>query len=211
MIEVALVTYTDTQWNEIRTVVRDTLGLDADQIKRQVTPVIGECSIAGIEPLWSRIETAATAYRLHDAVNQPSRDVLDTLREDAEKLRVRIIKAIAVPVRTKGPLVHPLPLNGVDADMVPATSHYFRKLIRTIDGQIKLARSRRNSARKTGRNQFWNALLAIWCELGGKPNGVAAARFVIAASEPLGAGDSIETVVKWLDRQRKTPKSVTTR
>ena len=98
----------------------------------------------------------ATAYRLHDAVNGRSlrRDELDALRKDAEKLRDRIINAIAVPVGTKGdPLVHPVPLNGVDADMLPATSHYFAKLLRTLNRQIKLAGSRRDSARKTGRNQ----------------------------------------------------------
>lgn len=214
MIALDRFTYTDEQRNDIRAVIPDVLRVDADQIVRQITPVIGQYSIAGMETLWNRIDTAASAYRLRSAVNGRilPRDELDALREDAEKLRVRIINAIAVPVGTKGdPLVHPLPLNGVDADMLPATSHYFAKLLRTLDRQIKLARSRRDSARKTDRNQFWNALLAIWCELGGKPRGVAAARFVIAASEPVGAGDSIETVVKWLDRQSKTAKTVTTR
>ena len=55
-------------------------------------------------------------------------------------------------------------------------------------------------------------LLTIWCELGGKPSGRAAARFLIAESNPVGADNSIETVVKWLGRrQSKTAKTVTTR
>ena len=174
-----------------------------------------------MEPLRSRIETAATQYRLHSAVNRRSlrRDELDALREDAENLRARIINAIAVSVGTKDdPLVHPVPLNGVDADMLPATRDYFAKLLRNLDRQIKLARSRRDSARKTDRNQFWNELLAIWCELGGKPSGKAAARFLIAASKPVGATprspakasrrsleEEIKTVERWLQRhQSKT-------
>jgi hypothetical protein len=215
MITIEFFTYSEPERDAIRAVIREVLSVDADQIERQITPVIGHYSIRGTETLWSRIETVATAYRLHGSVNGRSlrRDKLDALRKDAEKLRDRIINAIAVPVGTKGdPLVHPVPLNGVDADMPPATSHYFSKLLRTLDRQIKLAGSSRDNARKTARNKVWSELLAIWCELGGKP-GRAAARFVIAASKPAGAGPSvkasrrsaekeIKTVEKWFERRQ---------
>ena len=64
-----------------------------------------------------------------------------------------------------------MPLNGVDADMLTATGDYFGKLLRNLDRLIEQAGSRRDNARKTARDQFWNELLAIWCELGGKPTG----------------------------------------
>jgi hypothetical protein len=201
--------------------IRKVLSVDADRFERQITPVIGQYSIGGTETLWSRIETVATAYRLHGAINgrRPRRDKLVALRKSAEKLQTRIIDAIAVPVGTKGdPLVHPVPLDGVDADMLPATRHYFSELLRTLDRQLKLAGSRRDSARKTAREKVWEELLAIWCELGGKPRRRAAARFLIAASKPVSAPrrsvkasrrsleKEIKAAEKWLER--RSSKSV---
>jgi hypothetical protein len=212
MIKLEFFAYTDEQRNDIRTVVRDALDKDVDRIVRQITPVVGQYSIIGMEPLWCRIEIAATLYQMHSAVSRQRRAELVALRKSAEKLRASIIIAVAVKVGTKGdPLVHPLLLNGVDADMLTATSHYFRKLKRNLDRQIELAGSRRDSARKTARNEFWNSLLAIWCDLGGKPpHRKAAARFLIAASKPVMsiADTDIPMVVKWLERQCKTGSKV---
>jgi hypothetical protein len=207
MIDIEFFTYSDEEWDQIRTVVRDGRGCDADQIKRRITPIIGQYNITGVEPLRSRIETAASLYPLHSATSRRSlrRDELDRLRQDAEKLRASIIGALAVPIRTKGnPLVHPLLLNGVDADMVTTTSEYFRKLNRNIDRQIKRAGSRRDNARKTDRDQFWSELLAIWIELGGEPSGVAAARFLLVASKPVMGAVKDDAVLKWLERRRIT-------
>lgn len=210
MITLDFFTYTDKQWDQIRTVVRDAFGLDADQIVRRITPVIGQYSITGMEPLRSRIETAASLYHLHGATNrhQPRCDQLNTLRKSAENLRASIISAVAVPIGTKGdPLIHPLLLKGVDADMLTATSHYFRKLIRNLDRQIKQAGSRGDNARKPDRDHCWNELLTIWCELGGKATGKAAACFLIAASKPVmgSAVPNITSVMRWFERrQNKT-------
>ena len=67
-------------------------------------------------------------------------------------------------------------------------------------------------ARKTERDEFWNELLVIWCDIGGKSQrhggGEIPDRCVEAGD---GAGATITTVVQWLGRrQNKTarPKSV---
>ena len=164
MITVEFFNYTDAQWNAIKAVIRDELGRDADQIEQRITPVT-RYGIGGMLPLRECIENAATQYRLRSDVNSRTvpRDELETLRDDAANIRDRIISAVGVKVVTKDhPLAHPLPLAGADGDMVMVTSHLFRKLARNLDRQIKLARSRRDSARKTAREQCWIALLDIW-------------------------------------------------
>ena len=97
-----------------------------------------------------------------------------------------------------------IPHNDVDPDMLDTTSDYFTKLIQNLDRQIKNAwtRTRRDNARKHERNAFWAQLLVIWFELGGEPRSrTAAAKFLIAASKPVGAHESVETVSKWLYRE----------
>ena len=85
-------------------------------------------------------------------------------------MRVSIVQCGRVPVGIKGDrMVLPVLLNGVDADMLTATRDYFGKLASNLDRVIEPAGSRRDNARKTARDQFWNELLAIWCDLGGEP------------------------------------------
>ena len=57
--------------------------------------------------------------------------------------------------------------------MLDATDDYFTKLLRNLDSQIESAetRTRRDNARKPERDEFWTQLLAIWCDIGGKPHG----------------------------------------
>jgi hypothetical protein len=93
MIEIEFPTYTDAQWNEIKAVIRDELGLDADQIERQVTirnvgPDFGE-SFTGMETLRSRIENAVRQYHLYDGVNDLSvlAPTATRLLRDAARLR----------------------------------------------------------------------------------------------------------------------------
>jgi hypothetical protein len=90
---------------------------------------------------------------------------------------------------------------GADHDMLDATLVYD-----TLDRQIEKAETPRrgDNARKTERDEFWTSLLVLWCEIGGKPHGVAAARFLIAASKPVGADESIKTVLQWLQRRKET-------
>ena len=205
MIEFPFFAYTDKQLADINTA----LGHDADQIGYPITPFnIGQHSITGMEPLRSRIEIAASLYLLHSATNRPRREELDALRKDVDNLRASIFNAVAVPVGIKGgPLVHPLLLYGVDADMLTATERYFTKVRHNLDRIIEQTGSSRDNARKTTRDQFWNELLAIWCELGGKQTGKATANFLIAASKPV-MGSAIPTfasVTRWLNVARTRP------
>jgi hypothetical protein len=87
----------------------------------------------------------------------------------------------------------------------PATSHYFRKLFRNLDRMVAQARPRRDSARKIDRDKYWDELLEIWCGLGGKAHGAAAADFLILASKPVmgSALPPFESVVQWLERRRR--------
>jgi hypothetical protein len=192
--------YSDEQWDQIRTVMRDQFGLDADQIVRRFTSFSGTTT----ESVRNRIETALTLYLLQDVIDrqQPRRDELTALRKSAEDLRVSISRAVAAPVSTKGdPLIYPLP--GTDADMLIATSVYFKKLLRNLDRQIKQAGSREDNARKPGRDRCWYELLSIWCELGGKASGLAAATFLMVASKPVmySAVPDIASIMRWLRRQ----------
>ena len=123
---VHIFTYTDVQWNDIKTVFRDELSLDADQIERQKTfHYYGdfEGSALVTQPLRKRIEIQVDQYSLHSEVNRlsPRRDDLDTLRENAENLRDRIIDRVAGPFGTQYVVVLDPSLHGVDADMVSAT------------------------------------------------------------------------------------------
>ena len=217
MIKFEFFTYSDEQWNKIKEQVLDELGVDVDQIKRQITSVIRngdfEESLTGMQSLRSRIEITANQYRVYSAVNRlsPRRDELDALRKDAKNVHASIISALSVRFDAGYGVVVPMLFNGVDADMLNATSDYFRKLAANLDRQIEQAGSSRDNARKTARDQCWNELLAIWCELGGKPSGAAAASFLIAASKPVmgSAVPTLKSVVQWLERRRnKTAKTV---
>jgi hypothetical protein len=221
MIEPEFFDFSDEQWSAVKTVIRDELGLDADQIKRPVTlKTLDPVFIAGIpasilmQPLRERIQHAVSMYFFHSSVSRqrPRRAALDALRENTETLRAGIVAALTLPVGTKiDPVPHAMLLDGVDDDMLIATRDYFRKLIRNIDGQIEQAGRRGDNARKNARDQCWNELLAIWCELGGKPTGKAAATFLIAASKPAmgSAVPTLTSVVQWLERrQNKAAKTV---
>ena len=159
------------------------------------------------------IEAVASAYLPHGAINRQrlSRDELIALRKDAKNLRGRIASALAVHLNIKDVGPHSYPQPGVDHAMLDATSDYFAKLTHTLNRQIEKAetRTRRDNARKTERDEFWTQLLLLWCDFGGEPSGRAAASFLIAASKPVGSGASIQTVLRWLDRQKENVSKLT--
>ena len=166
--------------------------------------------------LRTRIARAAASYSFDNAFTRqsPRRAKLVALRKDTENLRIRIDDALAS--RVSGELV-PDDLevyvlrSGVEDDMPTWTDHYFTKLLCTLDRQIEQAGKQRDNARKTDRDNCWNKLLEIWCDLGGKPSGAATARFLRAASKPV-MGSAIPTftsVVQWLNRrQNETVRTV---
>jgi hypothetical protein len=186
--------YSEPQWSELKAVVRDAR-LDVDQIRRTM-------------------EFAASVYLSQRTINRqrPNRDELKVLRKDAENLRTRIAGALAVHINIKNVGPHSYPQPGVDRDMLDATPDFFVKLAHTLDRQIEKAetRTRRDNARKTERDEFWTDLLVFWCNIGGKPHGLAAARFLIAASKPVGADASIKTVLQWLQRRKESVSKLTT-
>jgi hypothetical protein len=160
------------------------------------------------------MEVAASAYLPQRTIKRQrlSRDELKVLREDAENLRARIAGALAVHINIKNVGPHSYPQPGVDHDMLDATRDFFAKLADTLDRQIEKAetRTRRDNARKTERDEFWTSLLVLWCDIGGKPHGLAAARFLIAASKPVGADASINTVLRWLERRKESVSKLIT-
>ena len=183
--------YSEPQWSELKAVVLDAR-LDVDQIRRTM-------------------ECAASVYLPQRTINRQrlSRDELKVLRKDAENLRARIAGALGVHINIKNVGQHSFPQPGVDRDMLDATKvpeGYFAKLADTLDRQIEKAETptRRDNARKTERDEFWTSLLLLWCDIGGKPHGLAAARFLIAASKSVRADASINTVLRWLERQKES-------
>jgi hypothetical protein len=209
MIEFEFFTYTDQQWDRIKVVVRDALGLDADQIEREITRTFANSSITGMQSLRERIELAVSWYHLRSASTRrsPRRAELIALRKDTETLRDSIIDALAVQVGTNyDDTAHLLLRPGVDGDMLTATRDYFWQLRRNLDRQIEQAGQRGDNARKTDRDQCWSALLAIWCELGGKATGKATAEFVKLTSRPVmsSAVPDISSITRWLERHRST-------
>jgi hypothetical protein len=132
--------YTDKQWNAIRTVIRDALGLDVDRIERQITRTVGN-PITWMQSLRDRIEIVASLYHFHSANQNLRRAELIALRKDTENLRASIIDALAVPGTKYDPSLHVL-RPGLDGDIVVSTERYFTKLLRNLDRQIEQAGQR---------------------------------------------------------------------
>src|SRR5712664_1940525 len=88
MIIIEAITYAEEQWDQIRAVFHDELGLDADQTEREITPVIRKS-------LRSCIELAVSQYYFQSAAThrRRRRTELSALRKDIEKLRASIIDA----------------------------------------------------------------------------------------------------------------------
>jgi hypothetical protein len=187
--------YTDQEWDRIGACLRDRLGIDADQTERELTPFMRKS-------LRSCIEFAVGQY---SPATKRRRAELIALRKAAKELRDDIVDAFAVEVEIVGQpnsFFRRL-LPGVDADMETASSDYFGKLLRNLDRQIEQAEQRGDNARKTARDECWSELLTIWCDLGGKPRGVAAAEFLWVASKPVmhDAVPAHKSVVQWLERR----------
>ncbi|WP_426615367.1 hypothetical protein [Bradyrhizobium sp. McL0616] len=203
MIEFELFAYTNQQWDRIKVAV-DALGLDADKIERRPLAASG---LTAMQSLRERIEIAASVYLLQSANTRqrPRRAELIAVRENAENLSARIFDALAVQVGSKHDDTVRLVLRqSVDGDMETATRDYFAKLLQNLDREIEKANQRGDNARKADRDDYWNELLAIWCELGGKASGKAAASFLGAASKPVmgSAVPDITSVMRWLERRQ---------
>jgi hypothetical protein len=192
--------YSAEQWAVIKDIVKDYLGEDADQIvlSRQVSVAAPNL------PLRLTLELAVafhhTMMRLQLKPNDLHED-MTTMREDAELLRARL------GILGFSKIIDFAP----DSDMVEATDAYFDKLMRNLDGAIAAITPFASSinlpppASKPERDRFWKELLAIWCEIGGKETGAAAADFLIGASVmPV----QHTAVVEWLRLRRAKRQNI---
>jgi len=185
MIEGKRFTFTDAEWDAIKVVVRDALGLDANQI------VLDSVRADGTKHrvrLRAKIEATATLHLARDNAMRSlptqlafRRDVIDK-RKDAERLHDWIEAVFWISHNGYKP----------DKDMLDANKTYFEKLYRNLDGIIAALGPPRKktgsvASKNKGRDLFWWDLQAIWRQIGGKlpDDGVDAAKFVRAVSRPV--------------------------
>jgi hypothetical protein len=210
MISVEVFTYSEPQWGDIVTVVRDALDRDADRLVLESARMDGT---KHDETLRATIEGAASVHLVRARVmrslptQMALRERLTRLREDAKRLRDGIDRLH--PFRAKYDDYSP------DVDMEFASDIYFEKLLRNLEGIIDaLGPPRKKSGRAASKNMarvlFWSELLAIWCKIGGEETGADTADFLIAVSLPVfkamprDARDAVperQSVIQWLRRR----------
>ena len=179
-------TYTDEQWDQIKTVVRDRLGRDANQIEHQDPR--GHRHSKGIQSLRGSIETAALLHiRCSEIESRPGYKArikrLTTLRNRAKALRRDLILAINTEVTTEDFVYSSM--RGF-AHMIEESERAIDKLERMIEACIAAQRPQPTAnTNKIGRDRFWNEALAIWVIIGGDETGIAAAEFLRAVSKPV--------------------------
>ena len=198
------------QWDPIKAVVHRLGGLDADQIVLESTRRDGTKHDVTLR---AKIAVTASLYLTRDKAMRslPTqlafRRHLNRLREDATRLRKGIVRSPAFWFAHND--------YAPDTDMLAATDAYFAKLYRNLRGIIAAMGPERkktgSAARKNiSRDLFWSELLAIRCQIGGKPpHGVDAAVFLINVSDPVfkrGAQDAVPeplSVIQWLRRRSR--------
>lgn len=210
MMEFKRFTFSDEQWHQIRTVVRDALDLDADLIVLQGTRMDG--TTHGVT-LRAKIEGTASLHLARDQAmralptQMDFRKHLTALREDAQRLHDRIAASPAFWFAHND--------YAPDTDMLVVTDAWSEKLLRNLDGIVAAIgppRKKTGSAasKYLSRELFWSDLLAIWCEIGGKGRGADAADLLIVVSLPVfdamppGAQDAVPdrpSVIQWLRRR----------
>ena len=210
MISVEVFTYSEPQWGDIVTVVRDVLDRDADQLVLESARMDGT---KHDETLRAMIEGTASVHLARDRVirSLPSqmafRERLTRLREDAKRMRDGIDRLR--PFRATHNDYSP------DMDMEFASDVYFEKLLRNLEGIIDaLGPPRKKSggaaSKNMGRDLFWSEVLAIWRKIGGEVTGADAADFLIAVSLPVfkamprDTRDAVpqrQSVIQWLRRR----------
>jgi hypothetical protein len=210
VIEAVPFTYSDTQWNKIKAVVRKARNRDADEIVLESTGVDGTKHDVTLR---IEIEGAARVHLAREKVmrslptQMAFRATLTDLCENAERLRDGINRSRAFRASHSG--------YSPDKDMLVATDAYFEKLLRNLNGIVDAIgppRKKSGSAasKNMGRDLFWFDLLAIWYQIGGKQTGAKAADFLIAVSGavfsamPRGTRDAVpdrRSVIQWLWRR----------
>jgi hypothetical protein len=194
-------TYTDAQWQQIREVVQCGLNRDADGIPDQRRLVVSWGTLR------NRIEDEAAVHLARSAVARetPARKArikqlteLDKLAEALRDARNAAYKNFTF----KGDLGQDNPeFSVIRADTSPPPPPARGRSSPNVDrdlidiAQLKATIAREIAAlkqtpaavntSKADRDQFWNDVVPIWTDIGGEPTGKAAARFLIAVSEPV--------------------------
>jgi hypothetical protein len=206
MIEVGFFSYTEPQWQQIREVVQRGLDRDADGIPYQGRPVVYIDGVAfgRRRTLRHRIEDVAAVHLARCAVARetPARKArikqltkLDKLAEalgDATDAAyddgIIIVKGGLGPDNPGLSVIPDLTLHpNVDRDLIAKLKVDIAKLKATIAREIAalMQTPAAVNTSKADRDQFWNDVVPIWTDIGGEPTGKAAARFLIAVSEPV--------------------------
>lgn len=75
---------------------------------------------------------------------------------------------------------------GSDPISVHSTDQAIETLLGVIDASIAAQPPQQTAnTRKAGRDRFWDEMVAIWIGIGGAETGIAAAEFLVAASNPV--------------------------
>ena len=205
-------TYSDEQWDLIRTVVRDRLGLKADQLELQET--LSDSNET--QSLRGCIESAALRHvrrsMFEGMMRLGSKTDLTDFRLRVEALRLGLI--LTISLKEDVPYLPVPPMN--------ETERACDTLVRVIDAIAAERPQRTANTSKTGRDRFWNEVLEIWTHIGGAETGIAAATFLIAVSDPVfrtvsfhghktlsSTPQHCKSVVNWLWLRAKTRQAAT--
>ena len=169
-------TYTDAQWQQIREVVQRFLNRDADGIPDQRRPVVSFANVAlgRRGTLRHRIEHVAAVHLTRSAVAST------TPARKARIKRLTKLDKLAEAFRNATDAAYSTP--NVDRDLIDIAK--LKATIARDIAELKQTPAAVNTS-KADRDQFWNDVVTIWTDIGGEPTGKAAARFLIAVSEPV--------------------------
>jgi hypothetical protein len=173
-------TYTDAQWDEIKTVVRDRLRLDANQIELHDT----RSRSNRMKSLRGCLESAACGHIWRSARESQTPghkagiEQLTALRDRAKALGTDFSHTIS-PSFSIGDMRYRSILHLVDVE------HAVSMLVSVAEAHIAAQPQPTANTSKIGRNRFYNEALAIWVSIGGAQTGIAAAEFLVAVSKPV--------------------------
>ena len=159
-------TYTDAQWQQIREMVQRELNRDADGIPDQRRP-------GRRRTLRHRIEHVAAVHLARSAIAR------ETPPRKARIKQLTELDKLAEAFRDARDAAYGTP--NVDRDLIDAE---LKATIARDIAALEQTPAAVNTS-KTDRDQFWNDVVTIWTDIGGEPTGMAAARFLIAVSEPV--------------------------
>jgi hypothetical protein len=236
--------FTDADWAEIKDVVYDRLDRDADEI--ELTRPAGKLmQMVGVltttTSLRSAIETAASLHIAASALDSQTPGYkervkrLQEMRVKVETLRNELMDAISPSVTFDDGKVRQVFLGGdlrakygLDVDPLDEAGCAFDVVTTILDASLASMAAQppqqTANSRKVGRDRFWNEMVAIWLGIGGAETGIAAAEFLVSASQPvfdrvraIGGRKTtasmpldIEAVADWLRLRAKARRAATT-